>query len=280
MEDLELISINAAIIDRNIVSLFYSDIGGRGQGDNKKAMADSYAKHMEAISNIDGPQRYHGYSIIDEKRHLLITTQPASLKRDETSRRRARARVAEGEKPDPNMYLCLAELYVEKCQESSDTQEFTRVVAVGKTWCVQCPAGGGKCVHKGMSLRDQIRLWSPNYGGDHVQTDATKLWKHRGSDKMRSFRVTEPINQLSFEKLVEGKICKYRLCHVPSNQVHTNCLLTKATKSSSTKNVVQQSCSLLMMLKNLRDQTSDRAAPHFYTRTMSMTKGLLMLGSK
>lgn len=111
----------------------------------------------------------------------LITTQSASMEKDEKSRRKA----DKGEKPTPNQYLVIMELNIRPTSEDDDEERhrFGRFVSVGSAWC-PCKSGSAKCVHKGMALRYQIRFWAPDSLGDEsVVTDARSRWKHRGAKK-------------------------------------------------------------------------------------------------
>jgi hypothetical protein len=175
-------------------------------------LKDSYSKHLEQISIEDAPQRYHGYAVLGEDQHLLITTQSASFKKDESSR----PTKERGQKPDPIQYISVLEFCVQPTSiETGDLHGFGKIVDVSRAFCV-CKSGAGKCVHDGMAIRDHIRMWGPLSADERVCTSNPKTWKNRGADKTRVFNPMRPIRELGFEKLVEGKKKKIRAFREPS----------------------------------------------------------------
>jgi hypothetical protein len=103
-EDYEKISEVSAFCDLQLFKFYFSDVGLVGES-NKKCLKDSYSKHIEQILIDGAPQQYHGYAILgeDRHRHLLITMQSASFKKDESSR----LTKERGQKPDPRQYLSI-----------------------------------------------------------------------------------------------------------------------------------------------------------------------------
>eukprot|EP00978_Attheya_sp_CCMP212_P040771 scaffold226268_cov53-Attheya_sp.AAC.2 len=173
VEDPEKISEISAFYDRNLLKFYFSDVGTVGS-DNKKCLRDSYSKHIEQVSVENAPQRYHGYAIIGEDRHLLITTQSASLGKDESSR----PTKERGQKPDPKQYISILEFRVEPTSiEKGDRHDYEQVVDITKAYCC-CKAGAAKCVHDGMAIRDQIRMWGPLPVDKSICTDNPNSWKH------------------------------------------------------------------------------------------------------
>jgi hypothetical protein len=60
-------------------------------------------------------------------------------------------------------------------------------------------AGDGKCVDDDMDLRDQIRVFAPNFVNEEIMTCAAKRWKNHGGDKGRVFDPTKPVRFMTFE---------------------------------------------------------------------------------
>lgn len=79
----------------------------------------------------------------------LITTQSASMEKDEKMRQKVEA----GEKPRPNQYLVVMELDIQPTSQDDDEyrHQFRRFVSVCSAWYA-CKAGCAKCVQKGMCL--------------------------------------------------------------------------------------------------------------------------------
>ena len=212
MEDMEEISEKSAYMESDFVRQYYTSVGYHEQGNDKKCLKDSYSKHMEQISDVNGPTRYHGYAVISETLHLLLTTQSASFGKDESTRRKKER----GQKPDAKQYLSILLLEVEPTsQENGDLHGFGKVVRVVGAWCA-CKSGQGKCVHDGMALRDQIRLWGSDCPDESISTAGPNKWKHRGADKLRRFDPMRPIRELGFERFTEGKTKGYRSCRESS----------------------------------------------------------------
>eukprot|EP00978_Attheya_sp_CCMP212_P007696 scaffold17883_cov32-Attheya_sp.AAC.4 len=144
--------------------------------------------------------------------HLLITTQSASFKKDESSR----PTKGRGQKTDPKQYLSILEFCVQPTSiETGDTHGSGKIVDVSRAFCV-CKSGAGKCVHDGMAIRDHIRMWGPLSVDERICTSNPKTWKNRGADKTRVFNPMMLIRELGFEKLVEGRKKQFRAFREPS----------------------------------------------------------------
>jgi hypothetical protein len=224
LESVDEISIKTAILDCNFLRFYYSLVGSYQQEENKKMLRDSRNKSLEQITDAGAPVRYHGYVIVSDTVHLLITTQGASMKTDE----RSRSKKERGQKPHRQHYLSILELKVKPTSKGAgDDHDFGVVEEVLKKFCA-CKAGGGKCVHDGMALRDQIRVYAPNFVNDEVVTSVAKRWKNRGGDKERVYDPTKPIRFIAFEKK-RKKAAKtnnkaYRACRYSSTQLHYDVL--------------------------------------------------------
>jgi 5'-3' exonuclease len=224
LESVDEISIKTAILDCQFPRFYYSLLGSYQQEENKKMLRDSRNKSLEQITDAGAPVRYHGYAIVSETVHLLITTQGASMKTDE----RSRAKKEKGQKPHRQHYLSILELKVKPTsKEAGDEHDFGIVEEVLRKFCA-CKAGGGKCVHDGMALRDLIRVFAPNFVHDEVVTSIAKQWKNRGGDKERVFDPMKAIRHMSFEKKrtrdEKTNNKAYRACRHNSKQLHYDVL--------------------------------------------------------
>lgn len=215
--DLDMVADLSPEMHVGCVKDYFYSLGGKEQ-EKKKAVEDSYKRHQEQIETIDGPDRYHGYAIASPDIHLLVTAQMASMLKDEKSRKKT----PDGEKPHSLLYMSIMRLKIDPAteDENGNPQPNGKFVKVIDSWCV-CRAGAGLCVHKGMSLRDQCRLWAPNYlGEEETITDSASKWKHRGARKLRNFKLMRPLREMAIEKLDESKKDKkYRSCQEESNSV-------------------------------------------------------------
>jgi hypothetical protein len=224
LESVDEISIKTAILDCNFPRFYYSLIGSYHQEENKKMLRDSRNKSLEQITDAGAPVRYHGYAIVSDTVHLLITTQGASMKTDE----RSRSKKERGQKPHRQHYLSILELKVKPTsKEAGDEHDFGVVEEVLRKFCA-CKAGACKCVHDGMALRDQIRVYAPNFVNDEVVTSVAKQWKNRGGDKERVYDPMNPIRFMAFEKKrkksEKTNNKAYRACRHAGTQLHYDVL--------------------------------------------------------
>jgi hypothetical protein len=187
-------------------------------------LRDSMNKSLEQITDAGAPVRYHGYAIVSDTVHLLITTQGASMKTDE----RSRGKKEKGQKPHRQHYMSILEFKVKPTsKEAGDDHDFGVVEEVLRKFCA-CKAGSGKCVHDGMALRDQIRVFAPNFVNEEVVTSEAKRWKFRGGDKERVYDLMKPVRFMAFEKKrkKDEKTSNkaYRACSHSSTQLYYDVL--------------------------------------------------------
>jgi hypothetical protein len=121
LESVDEISVKTAILDANFLRFYYSLIGSYQQEENKKMLRDTRNKTLEQITDAGAPVRYHGYAIVSDTVHLLITTQGASMKTDE----RSRGKKEKGQKPYRQHYLSILEFRVRPTsKEAGDDHDF------------------------------------------------------------------------------------------------------------------------------------------------------------
>ena len=202
LEDMDEIALNSAVMTTNFISFLYADVGQPTQSSkSRKVMRDSFSKSKEQISSRSAAKRYHGYAVISPTEHLLITTQSASLQKDESTR----SKKQKGEKPDPKMYLVIMLISVVPSSQDDDSGHiFGNASHVVAMWC-GCKAGQKECIHCGMASIDQIRLWAPNYTGSDICTQGDNQWQHRGAARLKSYTVMHPVHCHGFEKIVDNR---------------------------------------------------------------------------
>jgi hypothetical protein len=199
MVDMGEIGMNAAVMPKTFLEFIYTNVGSVSQTINRKVIRDSISKSNDQISSRAAAPRYHGYAVVSDTQHLLITNQSASLGKDESSRKKK----GQGEKPDPKMYLNIMLLAVVPTKNDADCPHgFSNVDNVVQMWC-GCKAGMAECIHCGMAVLDQIREWAPNYTSDDICTEKEKQWQHRGACKLHSYNAMHPIHCHGFEKIVD-----------------------------------------------------------------------------
>jgi hypothetical protein len=188
IEDMETIIERAPEVPANFLMILYAPLGS----------AQSAKYHHESISKC-AAQNTRGYhaNIILAGRTIIVSLENASMMKDESTRKGAEV----GEKPAPESYLVISEIFTSPTTKDDDGHELGCFTYFGKTWC-RCPAGDGLCIHKGMQITKQHAHWSSSRPTPKPSTQSLQGWARANK---RKANMSDPISACTVERIEPSK---------------------------------------------------------------------------
>ena len=152
--------------------------------------------------------------ILLDGRAFIVSKQPASMNKDESTRSKTEA----GEKPEPELNLVVLELEIVPTNIEEHGHELGLVKKVTRWWC-QCTAGQGECVHAGTALWDNYHHHDETRAEQIPSTISLQGWGHGA--KKRCTTNTTSIHNVTIENIDRAKPDKaYRSCRLSDAASH------------------------------------------------------------